>query len=64
MGYRLSLLTASFVIPTIRLSETPSRGLHPFHDAQLEIGKDYVLGVWEDGLGMEYVRKYPLVPVG
>jgi len=51
------------LLRVIALREAPSRGLHPFHDAQLEIGEDFVLGVWEDELGREYVRRYPLSQV-
>jgi hypothetical protein len=34
------------------------RGPHPYFDPQLEIGTDYVLGVWQDSLGVERVRLY------
>jgi len=46
----------------ISFNSTPRRSLHPFQDAQLEIGEDYILGVWVDDLGMEYVRRYRLNP--
>jgi hypothetical protein len=34
------------------------QGPHPFTDAQLEIGRDYVLGVWQDSLDVQHVRMY------
>ncbi len=34
------------------------RGFHPVQAPELEIGDDYVLGVWKDELGVEYVRMY------
>lgn len=37
-------------------------GPHPHFDAQLAIGSDYVLGVWEDDVGVQYVRLYRLRP--
>ena len=36
-------------------------GPHPFFDSQLEIGENYVLGVWQDELDVEYVRMYRLI---
>jgi hypothetical protein len=36
------------------------RGPHPYFDSQLEIGRDYVLGVWQDSLDVQYVRIYTL----
>lgn len=36
------------------------RGTSPRFDPALEIGRDYVLGVWVDELGVELVREYPL----
>lgn len=35
-------------------------GPHPFWDSQIELGGDYVLGVWEDELGVQYVRRLRL----
>ena len=41
------------------------RGFVPNQAPRLEIGPDYVLGVWTDELDLEYVRLYPLVrPAG
>jgi len=37
------------------------RGTNPAFDPQLEIGRDYVLGVWVDDLGVEFVRMYDLL---
>jgi len=35
-------------------------GPHPHFDPQLEIGHDYVLGVWQDDNDVQYVRMYAL----
>ena len=37
-----------------------ARGSIPEFAAGLEIGDDYILGVWRDGQGVEYVRLYAL----
>jgi hypothetical protein len=38
-------------------------GPHPHLDPRLEIGRDYVLGVWETDLGTEQVRLYAIADV-
>ncbi len=38
-------------------------GPHPHLDPRLEIGSDYVLGVWETALGTEQVRLYAIADV-
>jgi hypothetical protein len=44
---------------SIRLGEGPVRlGPHAFFDPALEIGADYVLGVWQDSLDVQHVRMY------
>jgi hypothetical protein len=46
----------------LRAFELPAgmlrQGPHPHHDAQLEIGPDHVLGVWQDEAGVQHVRLY------
>lgn len=36
------------------------RGFIQYQAPYMEIGEDYVLGVWRDGLGIQYVRMYRL----
>lgn len=43
---------------SVAFAETPKRTGFPHQDPQLEIGRDYVLGVWADELGVETVRLY------
>lgn len=38
-----------------------SQDVHPFLSPQVEVGGDYILGVWVDDLGVEHVRSYSLV---
>lgn len=35
-------------------------GPHPHFDPQLEIGADRALGIWDDSLGVQHVRVYPV----
>ena len=48
--------------PTGKLSDVWSAVLPPRFRPH-EIGADYVLGVWEDELGIEYVRMYELIEI-
>lgn len=45
---------------SVELAAATRRTGFPHQDPSLEIGDDYVLGVWEDELGVQYVRLYPL----
>ncbi len=45
----------------VRLPPGLDRGTHETLDPSLEIGTDYVLGIWSDELGVEVVRLYGLI---
>lgn len=45
----------------VRLPAGLDRGTHASTAPQLEIGDDYVLGVWRDELGLEMVRLYEIL---
>ena len=44
----------------VALPDGLNRGSHPLQAPYLEIGLDYVLGVWTDDLGVETVRMYAI----
>lgn len=47
------------LVRSFRLPEGLSRpGPHPHFDPQLEIGANDIVGVWEDALDVEHVRRY------
>lgn len=46
---------------SLALPDGLKRGTIPQFDPALEIGDDYILGVWVDELGVEFVREYQLV---
>jgi hypothetical protein len=44
----------------VRLAPGLVREIHPFQEPQLQIGPQFVLGVWQDSLGVQSVRRYQL----
>ena len=51
-------------VRSVVLPSAPRRTGFPHQDPQLGLGGDDVLGVWEDELGIQSVRAYPLRPAG
>ena len=49
------------LLGSVALPPGLKRGTVPLFDPALEIGEDYVLGVWVDDFGVEQVREYRLV---